>query len=69
MPLVTTPEDYPIWRTKTPILIPRGAAYLYHYSVFNGGKFQRKEETDPRSVNVSAAHASLSIYIHAYTHI
>jgi hypothetical protein len=52
MALVTTPADYPVWRTKQPILIPRGAAYLYQYAVFNGGKFQRWEETSPRSANV-----------------
>ena len=53
MALVTTPEDYPVWRTKQPILIPRGAAYMYQFAVFNGGKFQRWEETSPRTINVS----------------
>ena len=29
LPLVTTPAEYPVWRTPKPILIPRGQTHSY----------------------------------------
>ena len=48
--MYTTPETYPVWRTAKPILVPRGVMHTYEYAVFNGGKIQKWEEIEARSV-------------------
>ena len=38
VPLVTTPESYPVWYTTTPIVVPRMQLVHYKYAVMQGGK-------------------------------
>ena len=51
--LVTTPEDYPVWRTFQPIVVPRGVTHTYQYALFDGGRMRRWEDLEPRTVDVS----------------
>ncbi|OQR97433.1 trehalose-phosphatase [Thraustotheca clavata] len=44
--LVTTPEEYPIWRTSKPLILPRGIAHRYMYALFLGGAFSKWEQID-----------------------
>ncbi|KAH9146478.1 hypothetical protein LEN26_004955, partial [Aphanomyces euteiches] len=44
--LVTSPEEYPIWRTVKPLILPRGIVHKYMYAVFSGGAFARWEPID-----------------------
>lgn len=49
--MVTTPEEYPMWRTRKPVIVPRDAPHTYAYAIFQGGKFKRWESLDkPRVV-------------------
>ncbi|CAM9720797.1 unnamed protein product [Discosporangium mesarthrocarpum] len=41
--MVTTPEEYPRWRTKKPIIVPRNFPHKYMYALFEGGKFLKWE--------------------------
>ena len=34
--MVTSPKEWPVWRTKKPIIIARGVAHEYEYTVRNG---------------------------------
>mmetsp|Transcript_44982 Transcript_44982/g.140907 ORF Transcript_44982/g.140907 Transcript_44982/m.140907 type:complete len:1068 (-) Transcript_44982:2259-5462(-) len=42
--MVTTPEEFPVWRTLHPLVVPRGVVQTYKYCVFEGGKFKRWEK-------------------------
>ncbi|ETV90852.1 trehalose-phosphatase [Aphanomyces invadans] len=44
--LVTSPEEYPVWRTVKPLILPRGIAHKYMYAVFSGGMFANWEPID-----------------------
>ncbi|GBG33124.1 Alpha,alpha-trehalose-phosphate synthase UDP-forming [Hondaea fermentalgiana] len=37
--LVTTPKEYPIWRTSRPVNLPRGLPLSYKYVIMSGGQF------------------------------
>jgi len=37
--LVTTPKEYPIWRTKRPINLPTGVPLSYKFVIMSGGQF------------------------------
>ncbi|KDO20092.1 hypothetical protein SPRG_14631 [Saprolegnia parasitica CBS 223.65] len=50
--LVTTPEEYPIWRTSKPLILPRGIAHRYMYALFLGGAFSKWEQIDQDRVIV-----------------
>ncbi|KAG5184819.1 trehalose 6-phosphate phosphatase [Tribonema minus] len=41
--MVTTPEEYPVWRTRKPIIVPRNEVHTYMYALFEGGKFNKWE--------------------------
>eukprot|EP00601_Ochromonadales_sp_CCMP2298_P017181 CAMPEP_0173233894 /NCGR_PEP_ID=MMETSP1142-20121109/9889_1 /TAXON_ID=483371 /ORGANISM="non described non described, Strain CCMP2298" /LENGTH=1021 /DNA_ID=CAMNT_0014163805 /DNA_START=97 /DNA_END=3159 /DNA_ORIENTATION=- len=43
IPMVTTPADFPWWRTKEGIFLPGDPSMKYRYCVFSGGKFNRWE--------------------------
>ena len=45
-PLVTTPDSYPIWYTKDPIVIPRYQICQYKYCTIEGGSFRSFERSD-----------------------
>lgn len=34
--MVTTPEEYPLWRTPQPIIVQRNQPHKYIYSLFEG---------------------------------
>lgn len=34
--MVTTPEEYPLWRTPQPIIVQRNRPHKYIYSLFEG---------------------------------
>ena len=36
--LYTTPEDYPVWKTLRPVVVPRGTAIRYKYIIMSGGR-------------------------------
>ena len=57
--LVTTPEEYPVWRTLQPIVVPRGVVHTYQYAIFDGGKIRRWEDISPRTVNASQPEVTL----------
>jgi hypothetical protein len=42
VPMFTSPNDYPWWRTKEALFLP-GRTISYRYCVFSGGKFNRWE--------------------------
>mmetsp|Transcript_25483 Transcript_25483/g.24368 ORF Transcript_25483/g.24368 Transcript_25483/m.24368 type:complete len:1128 (+) Transcript_25483:151-3534(+) len=42
IPMFTSPNDYPWWRTKEALFLP-GRTISYRYSIFSGGKFNRWE--------------------------
>mmetsp|Transcript_32999 Transcript_32999/g.74466 ORF Transcript_32999/g.74466 Transcript_32999/m.74466 type:complete len:889 (+) Transcript_32999:122-2788(+) len=52
--LVTTPGEYPMWRTSKPIMLPYGGSHTYHFAIFNGGKFENREGVMDRTVNLLA---------------
>ena len=61
VPLVTSPEDYPIWRTSKPLVVPRGIPQAYKYAIFEGGHFKRWEALDiPRVICIEEFHAELN---------
>jgi len=37
--LVTTPEEFPVWRTSRPVNLPKGIPLAYKYVVMSGGQF------------------------------
>jgi trehalose 6-phosphate synthase/phosphatase len=41
--MVTTPQEYPVWRTRKPIIVPRNEPHTYMYALFEGGKFKKWE--------------------------
>jgi trehalose 6-phosphate synthase/phosphatase len=45
IPLVTTPEAYPIWYSNQPIVIPRGEIVKYKYCLIEGGKIKAHEQS------------------------
>jgi len=53
LPLVTTPEEYPVWRTPKPILIPRGQTHSYSYALFSGNEIVNWEDLEPRVLKAS----------------
>ncbi|RQM28440.1 hypothetical protein B5M09_009791 [Aphanomyces astaci] len=44
--LVTSPDEYPVWRTVKPLILPRGIVHKYMYAVFSGGVFAHWEPID-----------------------
>ncbi|CAM9367247.1 unnamed protein product [Chrysoparadoxa australica] len=50
--MVTTAEEYPVWRTMKPIIVPRNEPHTYMYALFEGGRFKRWEKVSsmPRVV-------------------
>lgn len=44
--MYTTPEIYPIWKTKKPVLICKNSPFRYRYLQFSGGSFQSFEYID-----------------------
>jgi len=44
--LVTTPDEYPVWRTPRPVTLPTGVLLSYKYLVFSGGCFESWEDID-----------------------
>ena len=44
--LVTTPEEYPVWRTATPIVVPTNQLIQYKYCLLEGGSFQSFENIE-----------------------
>lgn len=38
--LVTSPEEYPVWRTVEPLVVPKGTQMFYNYVVFEGGTYR-----------------------------
>ena len=58
---MTSPEDYPIWRTSKPLVVPRGIPQAYKYAIFEGGHFKRWESLDiPRVICIEEFHAELN---------
>mmetsp|Transcript_27073 Transcript_27073/g.72919 ORF Transcript_27073/g.72919 Transcript_27073/m.72919 type:complete len:1138 (+) Transcript_27073:380-3793(+) len=53
LPLVTTPAEYPVWRTPKPILIPRGQTHSYSYALFSGNEIMNWEDLEPRVLKAS----------------
>mmetsp|Transcript_7987 Transcript_7987/g.24669 ORF Transcript_7987/g.24669 Transcript_7987/m.24669 type:complete len:975 (-) Transcript_7987:324-3248(-) len=55
LPMVTTPQDWPLWTTAQPIIILREKLYIYRYTILDGstvlGHEQRVRAALPRSVN------------------
>lgn len=43
VPLVTTPESYPVWYTTTPIVVPRMQLVHYKFAVMQGGACKAME--------------------------
>lgn len=39
--MVTTPEEYPLWRTPQPIIVQRNQPHKYIYSLFEGKRDER----------------------------
>lgn len=37
IPLVTTPESYPVWYTQKPVILPRGQLVHYKYCILEAG--------------------------------
>lgn len=51
LPLVTTPESYPIWYTTSPVLVPAEELLTYKFCIIEGGQFKAFEDLpSPRSV-------------------
>eukprot|EP01039_Chlorochromonas_danica_P010042 gene10042-11113_t len=44
VPLVTTPESYPIWHSQHPIVLPRRMQVTYNYCIIEGGKIKAQEQ-------------------------
>src|SRR5688572_28886244 len=44
--LVTTPEQYPIWTTESPIVVPSNHSLQYKYCIIDGGQFSAFEKID-----------------------
>jgi trehalose 6-phosphate synthase/phosphatase len=44
LPLVTTPEAYPVWYTDSPVVVPAGEPLSYRYCILEGGQFNSYEE-------------------------
>lgn len=38
--LYTTPEQYPMWTTLEPLIIPRGQTSTYRYCIYEGAAFR-----------------------------
>eukprot|EP00752_Nemacystus_decipiens_P011628 g10323.t1 len=53
--MVTTPEEYPLWRTPQPIIVQRNQPHKYIYSLFEGGKFKKWEESSARVIKCDEA--------------
>ncbi|TYZ56917.1 hypothetical protein PybrP1_001900, partial [[Pythium] brassicae (nom. inval.)] len=51
-PLVTTPEEYPVWTTVKPLILPRGVPHQYMFALFAGGAFSAWEPIDCERVLV-----------------
>uniref|UniRef100_A0A7S2RGB1 CBM20 domain-containing protein n=1 Tax=Mucochytrium quahogii TaxID=96639 RepID=A0A7S2RGB1_9STRA len=47
--LVTTPKEYPIWRTNRPVNLPTGVPLSYKYVIVSGGLFQTWEQISAHS--------------------
>lgn len=41
--LFTSPDEYPIWKTLKPLILPRGVPHHYMFAVFSGGQFDKWE--------------------------
>ncbi|CAM9434619.1 unnamed protein product [Laminaria digitata] len=53
--MVTTPEEYPLWRTPQPIIVQRNRPHKYIYSLFEGGKFKKWEESSAHVIKCDEA--------------
>eukprot|EP01031_Cornospumella_fuschlensis_P039914 gene39914-48601_t len=60
IPLVTTPESYPIWYTAQPIVLPRGDVIFYKYCLVEGGKIRAQEE---RATNRTIIPDDVNIFV------
>ena len=52
--LVTTPESYPVWYTKTPLIVPSGQATHYRYCLVEGNAVSAFEVLDDAAAAPSA---------------
>ncbi|CEG43722.1 trehalose-phosphatase [Plasmopara halstedii] len=50
MTLVTTPDEYPYWRTVKPMILPQGVPHQYMYALFSGGVFSSWEQIEHERV-------------------
>ena len=50
VPLVTTPDTYPVWETVKPIMVTHEDAIRYRYAIYSGGKFVNFENAVVRKV-------------------
>lgn len=55
--MYTTPDLYPIWKTKKPVVVSRDSPFKYRYLQFSGGIFQSYEFIDrPREFTPKIEH-------------
>lgn len=55
--MYTTPDLYPIWKTKKPVVVSRESPFKYRYLQFSGGVFQSYEFIDrPREFTPKNEH-------------
>ena len=53
--MVTTPEEWPVWRTRKPIIVPRNEPHNYMYALFEGNHFKKWETLGaPRKLRCTA---------------
>eukprot|EP00968_Pinguiococcus_pyrenoidosus_P019693 scaffold2171_cov253-Pinguiococcus_pyrenoidosus.AAC.7 len=62
-PQVTTPEEYPVWRTLHPLVVPRGVALTYKYCIFEGGSFKRWEKLSAPGAPGAAPVSARTIFV------
>lgn len=60
--LVTTPEEYPYWKTSTPIVVPSHHIVNYKFCIVEGGTFHSYESIE---ANRSITPEELDIFIEA----
>ena len=50
VPLVTTPDTYPVWETVKPVVVTNEDSLRYRYAIYSGGKFVKFEDAAVRKV-------------------
>eukprot|EP00632_Arachnochrysis_sp_CCMP2950_P013738 CAMPEP_0185698610 /NCGR_PEP_ID=MMETSP1164-20130828/6425_1 /TAXON_ID=1104430 /ORGANISM="Chrysoreinhardia sp, Strain CCMP2950" /LENGTH=1015 /DNA_ID=CAMNT_0028365531 /DNA_START=79 /DNA_END=3126 /DNA_ORIENTATION=- len=50
LPLVTDPRKWPLWKTKTPMFVPRQMLHTYQYSIVESGTLAAVEPSETRSM-------------------